>query len=371
METLPNDKFKFALREVEFVGYKVGWPDYHPSDNMFKSIKESKMPAQPTITDVWLRFGLVNQLNPFLASSEIMSPFRDLLRSSNTNSTKQVYWDNELECIFEKAKLSIIDMAKNGLAYFDCTKRTALVTEWSKKGIGFILLQKHCDCDNDVTILCCKEGWKMALCGSRFLQPSEANYAPIEGELLAVTWGLKKCRMFLQGCQKFYVFVDHKPLLKILGDKALGEIDNPILSKYKEKTLDYRFNVKYTTGLNNYADLFSRNPVETPDEDDVEESREINVIMNNMGTLSLASILITPETIKDVSKTDKQYQEILEKVKNNSFSNSAYLENANLKDFYKIKDRLSITDDCLMYTFESNYPHYIIPKELQNKVLQS
>ena len=100
---------------------------------MFRSIKEFKMPDHPTITGIRSWFGLVNQLNPF----------RELLKSSNTNSTRKIYWDNELECMFEKAKLPIIDMAKNGLANFDCTKKMTMVTDWSKQGIGFVLLQKH------------------------------------------------------------------------------------------------------------------------------------------------------------------------------------------------------------------------------------
>ena len=74
------------------------------------------MPDHRTITDRRSLLGLVYQLNPFLASSQLMSPFRELLKSSNTNITRKIYWDNELECMFEKAKLSIIDKAKNGLA---------------------------------------------------------------------------------------------------------------------------------------------------------------------------------------------------------------------------------------------------------------
>ena len=77
----------------------------------------------------------------------------------------------------------------------------------------------------------------MVSCGSRFLQPSENSHVAIEGEMLAVTWALKKCRMFLLGCPKFYIFTDNQPLVKILGEKSLGEIDNPKLLKYKEKTL--------------------------------------------------------------------------------------------------------------------------------------
>ena len=40
--TLNKGKFKFAQREVEFVGYKVGWLDFHPliiCSNRSKNLK--------------------------------------------------------------------------------------------------------------------------------------------------------------------------------------------------------------------------------------------------------------------------------------------------------------------------------------------
>ena len=84
-------------------------------------------------------------------------------------------------------------MQMKGLAYFDCTKKTAYVTDWSKQGIGYVLLQKHCNCIGDVILFCC-EGWKMASC-SRFLQPSEYNYVRIEGEALT------SCHLGTKGMQ--------------------------------------------------------------------------------------------------------------------------------------------------------------------------
>ena len=41
------------------------------------------------------------------------------------------------------------------------------------------------------------------------------------------------------GCEKLLVSVDHKPLLGLLNDKSLAEIDNPRLLMLKEKTLWY------------------------------------------------------------------------------------------------------------------------------------
>ena len=88
-----------------------------------------------------------------------------------------------------------------------------------------VLLQKHCTCKGEINPVCCTEGWKLILCNSRHTSPEERNYAPIEGESLAVVWALK-ARMFLLGNPKFTISVDHEPLLRILGDKSLADIEN-------------------------------------------------------------------------------------------------------------------------------------------------
>ena len=61
---------------------------------------------------------------------------------------------------------------------------------------------------------------------SRFTYAAESRYAPIEGETLAVADALDKTKYFVLGCQDLTVAVDHKLLLKILGDRSLNYIQN-------------------------------------------------------------------------------------------------------------------------------------------------
>ena len=84
--------------------------------------------------------------------------------------------------------------------------------------------------------------------GSRFTNKSESNYAPIEGELLAVTYGLKKTKYYTLGSEKLTVCVDNKPLLGGLGDTELDKVDNTRLEKLKEKTLGWRFRIIQAPG---------------------------------------------------------------------------------------------------------------------------
>ena len=61
-------------------------------------------------------------------------------------------------------------------------------------------------------------------CGSRSLTSTEANYAIIELECLAITWAIKKCRIYLAG-SNFNVYSDHKPLKQIFKTKSLDHME--------------------------------------------------------------------------------------------------------------------------------------------------
>ena len=72
---------------------------------------------------------------------------------------------------------------------------------------------------------------------------------------------MNQCRMFLLGCPNFYVATDHLPLIPILGDKALDQIQNPRLRALKEKTLWFNFQSIHVPGKKQMApDVTSRYP---------------------------------------------------------------------------------------------------------------
>jgi len=69
--------------------------------------------------------------------------------------------------------------------------------------------------------------------GSRFTHPAESRYAPIEVEALAVADALDKARHFVLECCDLIIAVDHKPLLKLFGDRSLEDIPNMRLRNLK------------------------------------------------------------------------------------------------------------------------------------------
>ena len=114
--------------------------------------------------------------------------------------------------------------------------------------MGFLLLQKHCQCTIEKAPICCFEGWHLIYAGSRFCTDAERRYAPIEGEAAAIAWALEKCRMFIIGSPNVIVVTDHEPLKGLFGDRDLSKIQNPRLFRLKEKTLRYRFTIQHCPG---------------------------------------------------------------------------------------------------------------------------
>ena len=92
--TINLHKFKFAKREVQFVGYQIGWDIYKPSKEMLSAVKEFPMPENPSLSDIRSFSGLVTQLAPFVASSSVMSPFRDALKPSKAIGTSFISEQN-------------------------------------------------------------------------------------------------------------------------------------------------------------------------------------------------------------------------------------------------------------------------------------
>ena len=253
-------KFVFSRPTVEFAGFEVTPTTVRPCPRFLEAIKD--FPTPRNITDIRSWFGLVNQVSYTFSAAQRMQPFRNLLKPDTS-----FVWTPEMEQVFQESKTIILNEIKEGVEIFDKSKPTLLATDWSKDGIGFYLLQKHCPCSFiKSNPLCCKTGWKTTLVGSRFTSAAESRYSPIEGEALAVVDALKKSRHFVLGCNNLIIAVDHKPLLKVFGNRSIEDINNPRLLNLKEKTLQYRFQMIYVPGAKHVAaDSISRHPVGDPE----------------------------------------------------------------------------------------------------------
>jgi hypothetical protein len=251
--TLNPEKFVFAQDIVEFAGFEITLDSVRPCKKYLQAI--SDFPTPKNITDMRSWFGLVNQVSYAFSMADRMQPFRQLLKPGTPFN-----WDSHLDSLFQESKAVIVSEIEDCVRIFDKTKPTCLATDWSKTGIGFWLFQKHCHCPK-VAPSCCRDGWKVTLVGSRFTHSAESRYAPIEGEALAVVDALEKARYFVLGCHDLTIAVDHKPLLKVFGDRSFEDISNARLRNLKEKTLRYKFCMIHVPGAKHRAaDAISRHP---------------------------------------------------------------------------------------------------------------
>ena len=395
-------KFQFGSDQVEFLGFVVNEDSVRPSDKFFGAIKDFPRPRDITGIRSW--FGLVNQCNFAFSQSDIMLPFRNLLKPST-----EFLWTPELNEAFEKSKLEILKAVEKGVRTYDMGKVTCLATDWSKTGIGFTLLQKECNCTN-ITPVCCSSGWSLVFAGSRFTSGAESRYSPVEGEALGVAWALEKSKHFTLGCPHLIIGVDHQPLLKVLGDRHLEDIPNPRLLNLKEKTLRFKFSLVHVPGSKNKSpDAASRHPtgaedhlelasIETeptrlskvflaglraqPEQEDTDNTLEVEQRITGTAMGSLASLSMIPEdTISMCSLADNRQVISWDRLENESAKDSIIstlveLINTGIpddrdmwpdctRDFFRVKADLSTTGPVVLVG-----DRVTIPNSLQSEVLE-
>jgi hypothetical protein len=372
-------KFHFAMDEVDFAGFTLSSVGIKPMKEILTAIKNFPTPTDITGARSW--FGLINQVAYAFSMTSEMQPFRDLLKPGRT-----WFWDETLNNLFEKSKEAVALMVENGVRSFEIGRATCLATDWSKDGVGFVLLQKHCLCTMDLAPNCCKEGWRLVFAGSRFTTDAESRYAPVEGEALAVIDALEKCRMFILGCPNLVVAVDHKPLLKILGDRRLEDIANPRLFHLKEKSLLYRFSMRHVPGKWHAGpDACSRYPSPTMsaitstlrqpatmheqhlslDVNRHVESRIMAAMAGSGYTDGIDIRAITWDRVKDYAARDEVIQSLTKAIQHGLPDNKQDLP-LSLQPFWNVRTELSCLDGVPLYK-----DRIIVPAALRTEVLDS
>ena len=357
--TLNREKFQCAQRSVEFAGFLISENRIEPLPKYFCAIRDFPTPSSTTDIRSW--FGLVNQVAHYAQLREMLAPFRHFL----SEKKQPFYWNEELEQAFVASKDAIIAAIRHGVEIFDPTRRTCLRTDWSKESIEYFLLQQHCDCATGLPD-CCLTGWRITLAGSRFLQPCESRYAPVEGEALAVAWALEQTRFFTQGCDNLVIVMDHKPLVKLLGDRTLDEIENTRLFRLKQRTLPWRYDIVHLPGKSNHAaDAMSRHPVANVsaflDTDDHAEIAIAAAIRRDIASgLTLSWDTLIQETLKDATM-----QMLLHCVRT-SFPQKLSEDNNILRPYWQYRFGFYEQDGVLMYN-----DRVLIPPSLRNHAVQA
>ena len=370
---LNKHKFQFCQDTISFAGLKITSSNVVPSDALLDSIRN--FPALHDIHDVRSWFGLINQVSYAHQTAPEMEPFRELIKKN-----AKFRWDEQLQELFENSKEMIIRAVHQGVQMYDVGRTTALQCDWSKQGVGYVLLQKHCKCPTEKSVLCCPDGWRLVFTGSRFTNSAESGYSPTEGEALAVTFALKHSHHYVYGCQDLIIVTDHKPLLGIFNNRDLSTIENPRILRLKEKTLRYRFTLHYCPGRwNKGPDALSRHPhgsqPKTADdevEDGVASLIEIALEGTNEPLVAYTGVTeqgdipkaITLGRLKDACRSDDMYQKLVEQTQSGFPDKKCHLS-PHIMKFWDVRDRLIVHDGVLLMG-----QRMIIPVALRTGVLK-
>ena len=164
--------------------------------------------------------------------------------------------------------------------------------------------------------------WALVQAGSRFLSDAESRYAVIELELLAVSWAIIKCKIFLAGLPHFTVVTDHHPLVPILNSHRLDEIENPRLQRLKTKIMAYNFTTEWVKGALNHApDALSRNPVSDPQPQDMlvecdDSSSPETTIAEIRAIISEQQESVRLQDLRKHGEQDPEYQQLMHYIRN-------------------------------------------------------
>ena len=349
-------KFQFASKTVDFAGFRISSDIIEPLPKYLDAIRN--FPTPTSLTDIRSWFGLINQVSNYAQLRDLMAPFRDFL-----SPNFPFRWTDALNDTFNRSKQLIVEAIQQGVKIFDLTKRTCLRTDWSAKGIGYFLTQKHCDCSSRLPD-CCEHGWVVTLAGSRFLSGAEKRYAAIEGEALAVAWSLKQSKYFTQGCPDLIVVTDHKPLVKLFGDRTLDEVDNTRLFRLKQRTLAWRFEIAYMPGnTNSAADAASRHPTLSACQSlAMIEDDEAEELMNAAIAKDLREAMtVTWDQMAVATKNDAVLATIIRHLEDGTTISEPMLSH-----YIRYRDSLYIHNNVVMYQDRVVVPELLRPAILQN-----
>ena len=128
--------------------------------------------------------------------------------------------------------------------------------------------------------------------------------------------------------------------MKLFSDRALKDIANPRLLRRKEKTLLFRFHIRYRPGGTNLAaDTLSRYPVErlNPTREDLNLEHELHVAALTAVVRCDEALTIDQDTIRQAAEEDASYLKLRQRVQTGDWPASPTAETGKLKTLYEVR----------------------------------
>jgi len=230
------DKCHFGLTELRYLGHIVDRRGLQTDPEKVRAIMQ--WPTPTTVRQVRQFIGLASWYRRFIRDfSATAAPLTKLTRKN-----ARWCWEPEEDRAFRKLKDALTTTPI--LACPDFERKFILQTDASTSGLGAVLSQHF------------EEGERVIAYASRTLNGAERNYSATELECLAVVWGTRHMRGYLEG-YKFIVVTDHQAL------RWPQHLDSPSgrLGRWALELQQHQFDIRYRRGhLNRVANALSRRP---------------------------------------------------------------------------------------------------------------
>ncbi|XP_014469758.1 PREDICTED: uncharacterized protein LOC106741871 [Dinoponera quadriceps] len=228
------DKCRFGVESLKYLGHVVDREGLRTDPDKVAAITNWLTPA--TLRQVRQFLGLASWYRRFVAGfSKRVAPLTRLTRKG-----VKWAWGEAEEATFQDIKRALVTTSV--LACPDFIRSFVIQTDASNHGLGVILTQHF------------PEGERVIAYGSRTLSNAEKNYSATELECLAVVWGIRRMRGYLEGYH-FTVITDHQSL------RWLQRLESPTgrLARWLFDLQQYSFEIRYRRGCaNKVADALSR-----------------------------------------------------------------------------------------------------------------
>ena len=96
-------------------------------------------PTPGNRTDLRSFMALAQQVSYATAVAPKLHPFRELLKE-----TVPWDWSESINKVFRETRTVSADNVGEGIKSFDPSRLTALLSDWCRHGLGYLLLQNHC-----------------------------------------------------------------------------------------------------------------------------------------------------------------------------------------------------------------------------------
>ena len=118
---------------------------------------------------------------------------------------KSFEWKKEHQDAFENTIKLLTLAGSPALGHFNADAKTILITDISRIGFGFALMQGDIEDENRLRLITCH---------SKVISDAETRYSVTELGATGVEYAINKCLLYLEGTE-FEVWTDHAPLVDI------------------------------------------------------------------------------------------------------------------------------------------------------------